>query len=196
VIYCSSCGKRADPDMKFCLSCGQKLESNVFRLDDLSEPLDDKGPRAGVIAVQKHDGAAGIEMGEPVYYSGENGLCVTPALLVIPGKNGDESPATYALAEITSVKSEKDITARIIGIVGVVFGVVLILARNYTNLSTAVGVGTVLIILGTLIAIFIRPVYHLKISGPGSEIDALKTSRKKEFDLVMRAINQALVKRG
>jgi hypothetical protein len=192
VIYCSSCGKRADPVMKFCPSCGQKLESNVFRLDELSEPPDEKGPRAGIIAVQKHAGGAEVEKAAPVYYSDENGVCVTPSLLVIPGKKGDESPSTYALADITSVKSEKDITARIIGCVGVVFGVVLILARNYTNLSTAVGVGTALIILGALIAIFIRPVYHLKIIGPHGEIDALKTSRKKEFDCVMLAVNQAI----
>jgi hypothetical protein len=196
VIYCSSCGKRADPVMQFCPFCGQKLENNVFTLDDLSEPEDDKGPRAGIIAVQKHAGGAELETAAPVYYSDENGVCVTPSLLVIPGKKRDESPSTYALADIASVKSEKDITARIIGCVGVVFGVVLILARNYTNLSTAVGVGTALIVLGAHIAIFIRPVYHLKISSPQGEIDALKTSRKKEFDRVMQAINQAIGKRG
>ena len=194
--YCSSCGKRADAVMKFCPGCGQKLESNVFCLDDLSIPPDEKGLRAGIIAVQKQAGGPDMETPDAVYYSDENGLCVTPALLVIPGKNGEESPSTYTLADITSVKSEKDITARIIGAVGVVFGVVMILARNVTNLSAAVSIGIVLIVLGALIILLIRPTYHLKISGSHGEIDALRTSRKQEFDRIMVAINRAIGNRA
>jgi hypothetical protein len=209
LIYCSSCGKRAEPNMSFCPSCGQKLESNVFCLDDLSTTPDDAGPRAGIIAVLR-DSAVPVreaaaqnpekdippENTDTVYYSDEEGVCLTPTMLMVPGKNHGESPSTYSLANITSVKSEKDISARIIGVVGVVFGLVIILARDYINIAAAMAVGIVLMVLGVLITVFIRPTYHLKISGSHGEADVLKMSRKPEFDRIMAAINEALVKRG
>ena len=195
--------------MAFCPSCGQKLESNVFCLDDLSTPPDDTGPRAGIIAVLR-DSAVQIgesavtkpelnfpeENPEPVFYSDEEGICLTPTMLVVPGKNGTESSSTYALENITAVKSEKDISARIIGAVGVVFGVVIILARGYISIAGAALVGIVLIVLGVSLAVFIRPTYHLMISGSHGEADVLKMSRKPEFDRIFAAINEALVKRG
>jgi hypothetical protein len=209
LIYCSSCGKRAEMKMAFCPSCGQKLESNVFCLDDLSTAPDDTGPRAGIIAVlrdsaaqlpespaQKPENDTPPENPETVYYSDEEGVCLTPTMLVVPGKNHDESPSTYALSNITSVKSEKDISARIIGGVGAVFGVVIIFARDYISMAAALHVGIFLILLGLLIAIFIRPTYHLKISGAHGEADVLKMSRKPEFDRIMAAINEALAKKA
>ena len=117
-------------------------------------------------------------------------------MLVVPGKNGTESSSTYALENITAVKSEKDISARIIGAVGVVFGVVIILARGYISIAGAALVGIVLIVLGVSLAVFIRPTYHLMISGSHGEADVLKMSRKPEFDRIFAAINEALVKRG
>jgi hypothetical protein len=195
--------------MAFCPSCGQKLESNVFCLDDLSTPHDDTGPRAGIIAVLK-DSAAQIgesavtlpesnllgEDSEAVYYSDEEGVCLTPTMLVVPGKNHTESPSTYALENITAVRSEKDISARIIGAVGVALGVAIILARDFINIAAAPAVGIVIIVLGFSIAVFIRPTYHLKISGSHGEADVLKMSRKPEFDRIFAAINETLVKRG
>jgi hypothetical protein len=178
--------------MAFCPSCGQKLESNVFCLDDLSTTPDDSGPRAGIIAVQKTGNDITVEKTEPAYYSDEEGVCLTPTMLVVPGKSNAESPSTYALSNITSVKSEKDISARIIGMVGVVFGVVIIMARDYINVAAALYIGIVLVFLGILIAIFIRPTYHLKIFGSHGEADVLKMSRKPEFDRIMAASLGAL----
>jgi hypothetical protein len=182
--------------MKFCPSCGQKLESNIFKLDDLSEPADAKGPRAGIVAVQNNDNLSGVTANEPVYYSDEHGLYITSSLVVIPGKTGEENSSAYSLADITAVKSEKDISARIIGAVGVAFGVVMIIARNFANFSAAVSFGIVLIVFGVLLMIFMRPSYHLKLAGANGEIQALKTSRKQELDSIIAAINQAIGKRG
>ncbi len=182
--------------MKFCPSCGQKLEENVFCLDDLSTPPDEKGPRAGIIAVQKPGSDIDTETIEPVYYSDEKGVCITPSMLVIPGKTDNEGPATYAIANITSVKSEKDISARIIGIIGALFGIGLVAADKYINIPAAMSIGIVLIVFGVLMVIFIRPTYHLKIAGSSGEVDALKLSHKHELDRIMTAMNQAVGKRS
>lgn len=195
MIYCSSCGQKAEYSMKYCPSCGARLENNVFCLDDLSTPPDDTGPRAGIIAVQIHDGKETVEKTEPVYYSDERGICLTPSVLVVPGKN-QESPSTYSLDNITSVKSETDISARIIGIVGMVFGLVILLAKDYISLGAGMVIGIVLIVLGVLIAVFVRPTYHLKIAGSHGEADVLKMSRKQEFDRILAALQQALAQRG
>lgn len=209
MIYCSSCGQRPEPNMKFCPSCGQKLKNNVFCLDDLSNPPGDKGPRAGIIAVLIPDGAVqipdgavpkpgdmAVEKPELVYYADEKGLCITPSMLVVPGKTDHESPSTYSLHNITAVKSEKDISARIIGIVGAVFGIAVLAAQDFIPLAAAMAIGIILVVFGVMIAIFIRPTYHLKIAGEHGEVEALKMSRKQEFDSVMTAMNKALVNRG
>jgi hypothetical protein len=196
LIYCSSCGKRTEADMKFCPGCGQKLESNLFRLDDLSNPADDKGPRAGIIAVQKRSGGADIPADEPVLYSDESGLCVTRSLLIVPGKSANDNPTTYVLSDFHGVKTETDITGRIIGAVGVVIGIAVILARNQIRIAAAAAIGTVLIVLGTLMVIFIHPTHHLMIVGTSGELDVLQMSRKPDFDKVVTALGRVVGKIG
>lgn len=182
--------------MKFCPSCGAKLEDNAFCLDDLSTPSDDTGPRAGIIAVQKPGGGIDKDIFEPVYYSDEHGVCITPTMLVVPGKNSHDGPSTYTMANITSIKSEKDISARIIGVIGVLFGIGLVATHNLTNMPAAVSIGIILIVFSVMMVIFVRPTYHLKIAGTSGEVDALKLSHKHEFDLIMAAMNQALGRRN
>jgi len=180
--------------MKFCPSCGQKLESNAFSLDDLSQPEDDKGPRAGIIAVQQRPGAD-IRADEPVLYSDESGLCVTRSILIVPARSPQETPATYVLSDFTGVKTETDITARIIGAVGVVIGIAVIFARNQISIGAATSIGTVLIVLGTLMVIFIRPTCHLKLTGKNGELDVLQMTRKPDFDKVVAALERVVGKR-
>jgi hypothetical protein len=196
VVNCSSCRKRADSDLDSCPGCGQKLESNSFSLDELGLSPDNRGLRDNVMAVLKHEGAIASKSAEPIYYSDEKGVFLTPTILVVPGKKQDESPSTYTLANITSVKSEKDISARIIGIVGAVFGMGLVAANKYIEIPSAVSLGTLLIVFGGLVAIFMRPTYHLKIAGSHGEADVLKMNQKQDFERVMAAINKALVKKG
>ena len=196
MIYCSSCGKRALLDMKFCPGCGQKLESNTFALDDMSEPSEEAGLRAGVVAVHKDLRANPGDDVDPVFYSGESGLCVTSSLLVIPGKNEGDNPTAYPIKDIISFKYEKDVTARIIGGIGIIFGAILIIAQNIINLSAAVGIGMVIIVFGALVVIFMRPAYHFIITTPAGEIDVLKTARKQDLDNIMSAIALAMQKKG
>ena len=74
--------------MKFCPECGQRL------IADVKEPTEQepKDVRSGTIT---------IERAEPTYYSDEKGVRITPTRLTI-------GSTTYAMANITSIKTKKD----------------------------------------------------------------------------------------
>jgi len=86
--YCPSCGKRAQEDMKFCPECGQRLiaEEKEPRKE---EPKDVRSPTIT------------IERAEPIYYSDEKGVRISPTRLIIGSK-------TYAMANITSIERKTD----------------------------------------------------------------------------------------
>jgi len=74
--------------MKFCPECGQRLiaEEKEPRKE---EPKDVRSPTIT------------IERAEPIYYSDEKGVRISPTRLIIGSK-------TYAMANITSIERKTD----------------------------------------------------------------------------------------
>jgi len=187
VDYCPVCGKSTGATMKFCPGCGRKLAGDAAGTIEPERPAEPEEPRLRTLVV---------EGAEPTYYTDEDGVRITATRLIVPGKSNGEGSATYAMANITSIKSEKDVIARIAGVVLAIFGVILIAAQGYLNSPAAINIGIALLVLGFLIAVFMRPTYHLKITSASGEVDALKKHDKQEFERILSAINEALIKRG
>jgi len=93
--YCPTCGQKVEEAMKFCYNCGQALGKEPGETGKKAKDKDLK-PRTLV-----------IERAEPTYYSDGSGVRITPTRLIIPGKTTNEGPSTYAMANITSVKTDR-----------------------------------------------------------------------------------------
>jgi hypothetical protein len=58
-------------------------------------------------------------------------------------------------------------------------------------------IGGVALLLGIILAIFLKATYHLRISSASGEVDVLRPTTDKQYvEHVVTAINEALIKRG
>lgn len=186
--YCPACGYKVEESMKFCSNCGQKLVDAGEEPVEKEKQTDSKGTRSSTLI---------IERAEPTFYSDENGVRITSTRLIMPGKTKNEGPSTYTMANITSVKTEKQDPNRSAGITVAIIGVVLIVAGVKLNIVGMTIGGAVLIIAGVASAILVKPTYHLKIASASGEIDALPPTKDKQYvERVVTAINEAVIKRG
>jgi hypothetical protein len=186
--YCPECGQKTEESMKFCSNCGHKLTETVQELVGEKKQAENKESRSSTLI---------IDRAEPTFYSDDKGVRITSTRLIIPGKTANEGPATYAMANITSVKTEKIDPNRQGGIITAIIGVILIVAGIYLKTSILTVGGVVLLVIGLAWAILVKPTYHLKIASASGETDALPPEKDKEYiDRIVMAINEALIKRG
>jgi hypothetical protein len=115
----------------------------------------------------------------------ENGaIKITPARVVNGG-------ATYAVANITSVKAQKDNDGRIYGVVAAIFGLVLAL----TGTTLGIALGAVMLLGGVLLAIF-GTYTEVVITTGAAEQKAFRSRDEKTALEVASAINLAIMKRS
>jgi len=187
--YCPACGQKAGEGTKFCSNCGQQLSDVETAQREENKNPDKEHSRSSTIE---------IERAEPTYYSDGEGVRITSTRLIIPGKTGDEGPSTYAMANITSVKTIKRGPNRGAGIFIAILGACFIAARVGFEMDTEVLtiIGIILVVLGLALAILLKPTYHLQIASASGETDALESKSKESIDHVVTAISEALIKRG
>lgn len=182
--FCSNCGYRMQNDMKFCPECGLKLATLETGL--AHEKAGDV--RSSTVVIDRAD---------PTYFSDEKGVRVTATRLIIPGKTDNEGPSTYAMANITSVKTEKHDPNRLGGILTAVVGLVLLAIGSQLREGTQlILIGVLLLGAGIAWAVLVKPTFHLRISSASGETDALRSKDKLYVDRVVTALNEALIKRG
>lgn len=183
--YCSNCGSKTQEGMNFCPSCGQKLTAG--QKDTTQEKP--KDTRSSTLIVDR---------AEPTYYSDNKGVRITPTRLIIPGKARNEGQSTYAMANITSIKTTKSYDYLWLGLVTIVIGVLLI-AFNSQLLADSI-YGVIILSAGIALTLFLffKPNYHLNVSSASGEIDkdVLPKKDKQYVERVVTAINEALIKRG
>jgi DNA-directed RNA polymerase subunit RPC12/RpoP len=187
--FCTKCGTEIkDETANFCSKCGHKFMDVGGEPVEKEKQVESKDLRSSTLIVER---------AEPTYYSDNNGVRITPTRLIVPGKNRNEGPSTYAMANITSVKIRKDGSKRWIGILIALAGIVLIIVGLYSETRQEIAIfGAVMLALGILLAMLLKPNYHLEISSASGERDALPRNNKEYIDHVVTAINEALIKRG
>ena len=188
--YCHACGQKLEQNMKFCFNCGLRL--NDIK-ENKSEILETKEARTSTLIIEK---------AEPIFYSDEKGVRITPTRLIIPSQNKNDGPTTFAMANISSVKTEKHDPNRLWGVLlGLVGLVAIFYSFNYTSLDDSNSmamliVGSAFAVAGLLWAVFVPITYHIKISSASGEVSVLDSKNKQYVNAVAVAINEALVNRG
>jgi endogenous inhibitor of DNA gyrase (YacG/DUF329 family) len=185
--YCPTCGHKVEETMKFCSNCGEKLVDNEKRIEK-EKQVESKETKSSTLI---------IERAEPTFYSDEKGVRITSTRLIIPGKKVNDGPSTYVMANITSVKTEKQEPNRLGGILVAVLGIIFIIVGIALHTVSVSIIGAVILVLGLALAILVKPTYHLKIASASGETDALPPQKDKQYiDRIIMAINEALIKRG
>lgn len=191
--YCPICGQKLEESMKFCSNCGQKLIDTGKDSVEKEKKADSRESRSSTLI---------IERAEPVYYSDDKGIRITPTRLVMPGKTVKEGPSTYTMANITSVKTVKEEPNRWGGIILALIGIILIIVgtgivKTDSDLTSYYIVGgAVILCIGIAWAGLVKPIYHIRIFSASGESDALKSKEKTYIARIVTAINEAIIKRG
>jgi len=186
--YCPACGQKIEEAMKFCSNCGQKLVDVGKEPGEKEKQVESRDLRSSTLV---------IEGAEPTYYSDEKGVRITPTRLIIPGKTRNEGPSTYAMANITSVKTEKREPNRWGGIMTALIGLILIVVGASFNSAGVILFGVVLLGAGIAWAVLLKPTYHLRVSSASGETEPLNPLKDKQYvGRVVTALNEALIKRG
>ena len=174
--YCPQCGTKLEENVKFCPECGQKL------IMEEREPVQEK-------AEDVKTGTVTIERADPTYYSDEKGVRITATRLII-------GSTTYAMANITSIRTKTVYPTLalgiIIGIIGLVVLAISAAFNSWTGMLFLVGV--LLLIIGIILAA--RRTYHLKVTSAAGEESPLTSKDREYINQLVVAVNEALIKRG
>ena len=108
--YCHQCGTKLEENMKFCPECGQRLIMGE------REPVQEKPGDVRISTVT-------IERADPTYYSDEKGVRITATRLIIGSK-------TYAMANITSIRSHTVYPTLALGVILAVIGLIILFMRR------------------------------------------------------------------
>ncbi len=187
--FCPACGQKNEETMKFCFKCGQKLVDVGGEPGEKEKQPDSRDTRSSTLV---------IERAEPTYYSDKTGVRITPTRFVAPGKTRNEGPSTYAMANITSIKTEKRDPNRLGGIIIALFGLVLIfVGSNSQDSGIVILLGVATILTGVAWAVLLKPTYFLKVSSASGETEPLAPTKDRQYiESVASALNEALIKRG
>ena len=130
-------------------------------------------------------------MAETTFYNTGN-VVVTNARAVMAGK-------TYALANVSSVRKVRipvnyNLPGGLIGI-----GVLALFAgfgSGGSSTGTCLGVGALLIIVGIVIAVLMKPYYAVVLGSASGETQSMSSRNEAEIDQITAAISNAIVHRG
>jgi len=96
---------------------------------------------------------------------------------------------TYAMSNVTSVKTRTEPASRVVGYLFVLIGIVCFIATNWIA-------GLICIAIGAAIIMTAQATYHVMLSTAGGETSALKTKQIDYINKVVTALNDAIVHRG
>jgi hypothetical protein len=95
---------------------------------------------------------------------------------------------TYAMSNVTSVKSFEEKPSRFWGIIFLLLGLILIAAQPVVGVLIAAAAGFFLYKQKTT--------YHVMLATSGGEVSALKTHQREYLEKVVTALNHAIIARG
>ena len=131
-------------------------------------------------------------MAEEQIYS-DSVVSITTARVIVSG-------TTYALRNITSVKTTKTPAKQGCAIMFLLLGILLLIG-SVGAFSSGAGTGmTVLLVAGCIVAIAIvwiracRPTYHVVIASASGEVQALSSQERDYVDKIVGSINDAIVR--
>jgi hypothetical protein len=162
MAYCVHCGEQVADEGTFCPKCGKP------------KAVTGAGGGTAVVAVQK----AEVEK----TFLSTQAATVTNTRIIVPGK-------TYAMAGITSVRSETVSAKRGWAICTALIGLCLLAAREP-------GWGIILLIVGVLWAFALKDSYAVAVNSASGEIHAVVSKDQKYISKIVQAVNQAIVYRN
>ncbi len=122
---------------------------------------------------------------EITFYSDDRGVRITNTRAIV-------GTTTYSMANITSVSMAVKPANRTPGIVLAVLGLIF-LAIPVSGIRVF---GVVLLVLGILIAVIVKPTYRVRIGSASGESDAISSKDNKYIQGIVTAMNEAIIKRG
>ena len=145
------------------------------------------------------------EMDQMVFYEDDRGTRVTSTRFIYYRKKTHE--ITYAMANITSVEMNVKPANRVPGIILAVLGVLTIAGDSYFGdfdfgdfgdsvFSYVTIAGIVMLFVGVLWAIFVKPSYAVVIGSASGKEETLSERDREHTKTVVDAINEAIIKRG
>jgi hypothetical protein len=181
-MYCPRCGKQVDEAGQYCRFCGNPLGTSEST-SVVGQPLSAKlVPTAKGVA-------SDTDRKETTFYSDDRGVRITNARLMVPN-------TTYAMANITSVKTDRIGPKYSGAVLTAVLGFVLVVARpSLGSLNTGI-LGVVLLGAGIAWGLSLKPDYHLRISSAAGDSSALSAKDKAYIEKVAQAIHEAMIHRG
>lgn len=119
-------------------------------------------------------------MEEKLFFE-HNGVKVTNTRFISGGQ-------TFAMSNITSVKSSEEKPKRL--------GGVLILLIGLVTMASLPIIGGLISAAAIYYLIKLKPMYHIMLSTSGGESSALKTDQKEYLNQIVTALNEAIIYRG
>lgn len=123
------------------------------------------------------------------YYSDDRGVRVTTTRLIVGN-------ATYAMANIASIKTYTKKANRIPAIITAVFGLIVLLIGLASRSTSSLIIGLVIMFIGMLWAVLLKPIHILYITSSSTETEVLVDKDLEYINQVVRAVNEALIHRG
>lgn len=127
-------------------------------------------------------------MEETTFYS-ENAVQVTSSRVVMPG-------ATYALRNISSVRTLEFKPSHTLDIALIIIGVIILLIGASAKSAGAVLFGLVLAGAGVALFVTKKPEYVVKLGTNAGEQDGFRSKDKLSIDKIVNAINEAIISKG
>lgn len=180
-MFCARCGNQADETARYCDSCGSPLgvSATVTASDT---PVAKATPAV-------HDIGNRVVDKEVTFYVDEAGVRITNTRLIVPG-------ATYAMANITSVKTET-VNPSYSGVfLTIVVGVAFLIGASSLKSGSAAALGVLVVFAGIVWAVVLKPEYKLGVSSASGERSPLSSRDEAYIDKIVQAINEAIIHRG
>ena len=95
---------------------------------------------------------------------------------------------TYAMSNVTSVKSFEQKPKRFLPIIILIIGLIIAINKPVVGIAIA-----------AIFGFFIykqKTIYHVMLATSGGEVSALKTDQRQYLEKVVSALNEAIVHRG
>lgn len=126
---------------------------------------------------------------EIVFYSDDRGVRITNTRAIV-------GLTTYAMANITSVTMSVKPAKRTPGIVVAILGLLILIITAELGSAGGVIFGVIVLGLGILMAVVAKPIFTVRIGSASGEADAVSSKDRDYIQAVVRAMNEAFIKRG
>jgi len=126
---------------------------------------------------------------EVSFYSDDKGVRITNTRAIM-------GTTTYAMANITSVSLATKPANRLAGILIAVLGLLVLWATDELDISNGTILGVIVVGVGILAAVLVKPKYTVGIESASGKSDAISSNKKVYIEGIVRAMNEAFIKRG